>query len=155
MSTATEIELSESGSRALHEDPSERDTSRIVTPENAQSALEPVSKSRQATILICAFFDVFLTIGLNQAYGVFLTYYLDESANREAFLPIDQISSKPLVALVGTVGAGLTWGGSIFVNPLMARSKDPRWITLSGAILIGISYVLASFVRNVRWQFLI
>lgn len=120
-------------------------------PENARPALRPVSRQYQFSILICAFLDVVLTIGMNQAYGVFLTYYLDPTNNeREAFLPSRQLKSKALIAFVGTLAAGLTWGGSIFVNPLMTKTKDPRTIPLVGAVLIGLGYVLASFTHNVR-----
>jgi hypothetical protein len=94
--------------------------------------------------------DVFVTIGLNQAYGVFLNYYLtDGSSEKDPFLPKSEVSSKAMLAFVGTLAAGLTWGGSIFVNPIMARSKDPRRITGAGAVLIGAGYVLASFCHKV------
>jgi hypothetical protein len=123
----------------------------VQTPENAQPAMLPVSRHRQFSILICAFFDVFITIGLNQAYGVFLTFYLDPANNEhEAFLPPQQLDNKALIAFVGTLGAGLTWGGSIFVNPLMARVKDSRKLTLVGATLVGLGYILASFSHTVR-----
>ena len=123
---------------------------RVVTPQNAQPAMRPVSRKRQTSILFCAFFDVFITIGLNQAYGVFLNYYLaDGSSEKDPFLPKSEVSSTAMVAFIGTLAAGLTWGGSIFVNPIMARSKDPRWITGAGAFLIGAGYVLASFCHRV------
>ena len=123
---------------------------RMVTPSNAQPAMRPVTRKRQTTILLCAFFDVIITIGLNQAYGVFLNYYLSEgSSENDPFLPESEVRSKAMVAFVGTLAAGLTWGGSIFVNPIMARCKDPRYITGAGAILVGLGYVLASFSHNV------
>jgi hypothetical protein len=134
----------------LHGAEDEVGLERMVTPANAQPAMRTVSRKRQTSILLCAFFDVFVTIGLNQAYGVFLNYYLtDGSSPKDPFLPKDQVSSKAMVAFVGTLAAGLTWGGSIVVNPIMARSKDPRWITGSGAVLIGLGYVLASFCHKV------
>lgn len=123
---------------------------RMVPPDNAQPAMRPVSKKRQTTILLSAFLDVFVTIGLNQAYGVFLNYYLtDGSSGEHPFLPKSEVSSKAMLAFVGTLASGLTWGGSIFVNPIMARTKDPRWITGAGAVLIGAGYVLASFCHTV------
>ncbi|KAK5303419.1 hypothetical protein LTR99_005181 [Exophiala xenobiotica] len=126
-----------------------------LPPENAQPAMRPVSRKRQTSILLCAFMDVFVTIGLNQAYGVFLNYYLtDGSSEKDPFLPKSEVSSKAMLAFVGTLAAGLTWGGSIFVNPIMARSKDPRRITGAGAVLIGAGYVLASFCHKV-WQLLL
>lgn len=123
---------------------------RIITPENAQPAMRPVSRRRQTSILFCAFLDVFITIGLNQAYGVFLNYYVaDGSSPKDPFLSRDEVSSKAMVAFVGTLAAGLTWGGSIVVNPIMARTKDPRWITGAGAALVGSGYMLASFCHKV------
>ena len=135
----------------LRGDEDESGLERMVRPANAQPAMRPVSRRRQTSILFCAFFDVFITIGLNQAYGVFLSYYLaDGSSPKDPFLSKDEVSSKAMVAFAGTLAAGLTWGGSIFVNPIMARSKDPRWITGAGAVLIGLGYVLASFCHKVR-----
>lgn len=134
----------------LHAAGDESGLEEMVTPANAQPAMRPVSRKRQTSILFCAFFDVFITIGLNQAYGVFLNYYLtDGSSSKDPFLPKSEVSSKAMVAFVGTLAAGLTWGGSIGVNPLMARSKDPRWITGAGAVLMGLGYVLASFCHKV------
>ncbi|KAL2431599.1 hypothetical protein ABEF95_012213 [Exophiala dermatitidis] len=132
------------------------DRERIVTPANAQPVeMRPVSRKQQTGILFCAFFAVFITIGLNQAYGVFLNYYLtDGSSAKDPFLPPSEVRSKAMLAFVGTLAYGLTWGGSIFVNPIMARSKDPRWITGAGAVLIGAGYVLASWCHRV-WQLLL
>ena len=148
---SSDIELHEWESMPRAEDDARYGITSIEEPENAQPAMLPVSHRQQLGILLCSFFDVFLTIGLNQAYGVFLTYYLDPGNNsREAFLPPSQLKNKALVAFVGTLAAGLTWSGSIFVNPLMARTKDPRRITMAGAALIGLGYVLASFTHGVR-----
>jgi len=148
---SSDVELTPHHSIAHSEYLSSHESSLIGSPENAQPALTAVSRSRQLTILTCAFFDVFITIGLNQAYGIFLTYYLDPNKNAsQRILPPSQLKNKALVAFVGTLAAGLTWGGSIFVNPLMARTKDPRKITLFGAVLLGLGYVLASFSRAVR-----
>jgi hypothetical protein len=121
-------------------------------PPNAQPALQPVSKRRQAAVLLAAFSDVFLTIGINQAYGVFLAYYLTTgSSHVDPFLPRKEAENKAMLAFVGTLGAGLTWGGSIFVNPIMARTKDLRKVTAAGAVLIAGGYILASFCDRVRF----
>lgn len=118
--------------------------------DNAQPALHPVTRRRQITVLLAAFFDVFLTIGINQSYGVYLAYYLTTgSSDEDPFLPRKEAESPALLALVGTLGAGLTWGGSIFVNPIMARTKDLRWVTGTGAVLIGIGYVAAGSCHSV------
>lgn len=129
---------------------------RIITPSDAQVAMRPVSRKKQTSILLCAFFDVFVTIGLNQAYGVFLNHYLSMgSSDVDPFLPKSEVTNKAMVAFVGTMAAGLTWGGSIFVNPIMARTKDPRYITGAGAVLVGLGYVLASFCNRVCVDYLI
>ena len=134
------------------EEDNERPITRLPALDDAHPAVIPVSRQRQLSILLCAFFDVFVTIGVGFAYGVFLTYYLDTNkSEQDQFLPPEQMKNKALVAFIGTLGSGLTWGGSIFVNPMMARMKDPRWITLTGAALLGLGYVLASFVHNVGW----
>lgn len=147
---SADLEFDQRDSIHLSEDVAEHEISSAEAPDDAQPAMLPVSRQRQFSILICSFFTVFITIGMNQSYGVFLTYYLDPVNNeREAFLPANQLNSKALIAFVGTLGAGLTWGGSIFVNPLMARVQDPRRITLAGAALIGLGYVLAGFSHNV------
>jgi MFS family permease len=147
---SADIEFHRRDSIHLSEDVAEHEISIAEEPDDAQPAMLPVSRQRQFSILICSFFAVFITIGMNQSYGVFLTYYLDPVNNeREAFLPVNQLNSKALIAFVGTIGAGLTWGGSIYVNPLMARVKDPRRLTLAGASLISLGYVLAGFSHNV------
>ena len=119
MNIATaDIQLHQRNSVSNAEGDVEQDTINVGVPENAPPALLPASRRRQFSILMCSSFDVFLTMGLNQAYGVFLAYYLDPANNAcEHFLPPHQLKNKTIVAFVGTIGAGLTWGGSIFVNP--------------------------------------
>lgn len=134
----------------------------IVAPEGSiQQGLLPTTRKRQVIVLISAFCTVFQTIGrlvdiamearvhpvagINQAYGVFQNYYVSTAGSPDSILPPSQASNKALVAFVGTLAAGLTWGGSIFVNPLMARTKDMRRITLAGVLLMSIGYGLAGF----------
>lgn len=113
-------------------------------------SLIPTNRARQLTVLVSSFLTVALTIGLNQAYGVFLGYYVNPSTTQKAFLPPSQTENKALVAFIGTLGAGLTWGGSIFVNPLMARTKSLKAITVPGALLISLGYLLAGSCHQVR-----
>ncbi|CAK7265724.1 hypothetical protein SEPCBS57363_001729 [Sporothrix epigloea] len=99
---------------------------------HATPALPPVSRSQQASVLIAAFLAIALSIGYNQCYGVFLEYY---SSDKQNVLLLSTASKSPssassiasghpstaLLAFVGTLGAGLTWAGSIFVNPWLSR----------------------------------
>jgi hypothetical protein len=104
------------------------------------SQLLPTNRKRQTIVLISSFFTIFQTIGINQSYGVFQNYYTSSDG---AILPSSQVDNKALIAFVGTLGAGLTWGGSIFTNPLMSRSKDHRWITVTGVFLMSLGLGLA------------
>ncbi|KAL9618535.1 MAG: hypothetical protein Q9160_006791 [Pyrenula sp. 1 TL-2023] len=120
----------------------------------AESLFVPVTKTAQLIVIISSFLIIVITIGLNQTYGVFLEYYLNPTPGDEDFLPPSQGQSEALLAFIGTIGQGLTWGGSIFVNPLMARCRDLRRITLAGAVLLGMGYTLAGSARSV-WQLLL
>jgi MFS family permease len=105
-----------------------------------QHQLVPVTARRQLLVLVSSFSVIFLTIGLNQAYGVFQSYYVSSSSS---FLPPDEASNRALIAFVGTLGAGLTWGGSIFVNPLMVRISNMRYITVAGVLTMCVGMILA------------
>ena len=123
-------------------------------PITTTSSLLPVTRTRQITILISSFLTCALTIGVNQAYGVFLDYYINPAvSSREQFLPQAQAENKALVAFVGTLGAGLTWAGSIVVNPMMAslskRGVSFKPITIAGAVLLSLGYLLAGSCSQV------
>ena len=113
---------------------------------NIAHQLPPVTKRQQITILISSFLTVCITIGFNQSYGVFQSYYISEGSG---ILPAAQAKNSALVAFVGTLGAGLTWGGSVVVNPLMARSKDARVIPVVGVLLMSLGFGLASLSTEV------
>jgi len=117
-----------------------------------EQQLLPTTRNRQIIVLVSAFMTVFQTIGMNQAYGVFQSYYTSNPT--DSILPPSQASNKAVVAFVGTLGAGLTWAGSIYVNPLMARSKDLRHITLAGAVFMSLGYILAGFSTQI-WHLLL
>ncbi|KAK3066206.1 hypothetical protein LTS18_001909, partial [Coniosporium uncinatum] len=133
--------------RPIEPNGSDRSSSAAVEQE-----LLPTTRNRQIIVLISAFMTVFQTIGMNQAYGVFQSYYTSNPA--DSVLPPSQASNKAVVAFVGMLGAGLTWAGSIYVNPLMARSKDLRHITLAGAVFMSLGYILAGFSTRI-WHLLL
>lgn len=54
------------------------------------------------------------------------------------------------VSLVGTIGSGLTWSGSIFVNPMIARTDNLKLITMTGVSIMSLGLILASFSTKVR-----
>lgn len=114
--------------------------------ENFTHQLLPVTRKRQILVLISSFLTICITIGFNQSYGVFQGYYVSDESS---ILPPSQAKSGALVAFIGTLGAGLTWGGSIVINPLMARTKDKRYITVSGVLLMSLGFGLASLATQV------
>ncbi|KAG9218640.1 hypothetical protein CCMSSC00406_0001246 [Pleurotus cornucopiae] len=103
-------------------------------------AAERPTKQYQILLLLSGFFMAFHVNGINSVYGIFQEFYTSEETN-----VVDARGQDTLVALVGTIGSGLTWSGSIFVNPLMARIDNVRMISLVGAIIMSIGLFAASF----------
>lgn len=117
------------------------------------SELRPITRQRQILVLISSFLTIFITIGFNQAYGVFQSYYISPT---QTMLPKSTSQDSALVAFVGTLGYGLTWGGSIFVNPIMARLrvKGTRWLGVTGVVGMSAGFGLASLSTQV-WHLLL
>ncbi len=155
-----------------------------VEDYHAVPPLLPVSHRQQASVLVTSFLAIALSIGYNQCYGVFQEYYL--SADQDVLVHAASGSGQPsaaLLAFVGTLGAGLTWAGSIVVNPWLSRVEhaataapgpsrrhqtrsasaaaairsavlSPRGITVAGVALMALGFLLASFCTQV-WQLLL
>ncbi|KAK2797515.1 hypothetical protein FQN51_008413 [Onygenales sp. PD_10] len=119
----------------------------------SQRELAPPTRKRQLVVLACSFFAVIMTIGPNLSYGVFQDYYV---ASNKSPLPPSQAQNRAAVALVGTLGAGLTWSGSIFVNPAMTRVKGNanRKIATVGCVLMSLAYGLAGSSSQV-WHLIL
>jgi hypothetical protein len=121
-----------------------------ASPSQTQDNLRPITPRRQAFILLSSFLTICITIGFNQSYGVFQSYYTSPG---QTLLPEDAQDQSAWIAFVGTLGAGLTWGGSIVINPLMARVRDVRWLTVTGVVCMSAGFGLASFGREVSLTF--
>ncbi|KAF9266419.1 monocarboxylate transporter [Marasmius fiardii PR-910] len=86
----------------------------------------------------------FHVIGMNSSYGVFQQFYTSTQTNIK-----DAQGQDALVSLAGTVGTGLTWSGSIFVNPLISSSRlSIKIVALSGAFFMSLGLFLASFATK-------
>jgi MFS family permease len=122
-------------------------------PSSAQEQEEflPVTRNRQILILISSFLTICITIGFNQSYGVFQSYY---NSPEQDMLSDSTTDQSALIAFVGTLGAGLTWGGSIAVNPMMARVKDVRYLTVAGVLFMSLGFGLASLSTRI-WHLLL
>ncbi|TVY83645.1 Aspyridones efflux protein apdF [Lachnellula suecica] len=120
---------------------------------NLAAELRPTTKQRQILVLISSFLTICITIGFNQAYGVFQNYYISDD---QTMLPKSTKNDSALVAFVGTLGAGLTWGGSIVVNPIIARLgiKATRGISVLGVLFMSLGFGLASLGTQV-WHLLL
>ncbi|KAI4859818.1 major facilitator superfamily domain-containing protein [Hypoxylon rubiginosum] len=157
-------------------------TVRQAESESAPApALPPISRRKQATVLLSAFVTIALTIGYNQCFGVFQEYYLSPGQDVIAPPPASQASPPTaLLAFVGTLCYGLTWAGGLFVNPVISRIEHgtwtptattttpssrlwrrrvlrlvrPRTITISGVLLMTLGFTLASFCSSI-WQLLL
>ena len=145
-STAHDVSTSE---------PESEHEARQIEAANTDMAMDlrPITRNRQILVLISAFLTIVVTIGFNQAYGVFQSYYISTT---QTMLPRSTSQDSALVAFVGTLGYGLTWGGSIFVNPLMARLgvKGTRWLGVLGVLVMSAGFGLASFSTQV-WHLLL
>ena len=115
---------------------------------NSTTELRPITKQRQAIVLISSFLTICITIGLNQSYGVFQSYYTSAA---QTMLPQSTKKNSALVAFVGTLGYGLTWVGSIVVNPAMARMglRGTRNLCVIGVFTMSLGLGLASLSTQV------
>ncbi len=144
VSTTSAIELTTLRSNQDEENP--------TTSAVASNELHPTTSRRQLLVLISSFLTICITIGLNQSYGVFQSYYTSPS---QTILSTSN-SSSALTAFIGTLGYGLTWSGSIFVNPILARlsAKGTRWLCVVGVLCMSLGLGLASLCTQV-WQLLL
>ncbi|KAI1770093.1 major facilitator superfamily domain-containing protein [Hypoxylon cercidicola] len=154
-------------------------TAQQAEPDSTPApALPPISRKKQATVLLSAFVTIALTIGYNQCFGVFQEYYLSPSQDILAPGPAAQASPPTaLLAFVGTLCYGLTWAGGLFVNPVISRIEHgtwaptttpstrlwrrrvlrllrPRTITVSGVLLMTLGFALASLGSSI-WHLLL
>ncbi|KAK7043104.1 hypothetical protein VNI00_008458 [Paramarasmius palmivorus] len=111
--------------------------------------LDQPTRRYQALLLLGGFFMAFHVIGINSTYGTFQEYYTSSRTNIK-----DAQGQDALVSFVGTIGTGLTWSGSIFVNPLMARLENIKLVALLGAFVMSLGLVLASFSTRLWHLFL-
>lgn len=138
-----------------------RDEEIRVAPLASTTSLDlrPITRQRQILILVSSFLTICIVVGFNQSYGVFQGYYTSADQN---MLPASTKDDGALVAFVGTLGAGLTWGGSIVVNPLLSRVEGKsflglvgrRWITTLGVLLMSLGFGLASLSSQI-WHLLL
>lgn len=147
------IPLTQLSSQHSHTRHAEAETPQPPTPPPTESmALRPVTKNRQILVLISSFLTIVITIGLNQSYGVFQNYYISPSQT----ILRSKNNSPGLVAFVGTLASGMTWVGSIFINPLLTRISlsQLRKLCILGGVLMSLGLGLAS-ISSTIWQLLL
>ncbi|KAF9064749.1 MFS general substrate transporter [Rhodocollybia butyracea] len=104
----------------------------------------PPTRTYQAMLLLAGFMMIFHVIGINQVFGIFQEFYTSSESNIKGAQGQDA-----LVSLVGSIGTGLTWSGSIFMNPLVTRVDQIRLVTFAGAFLMSLGLILASFATQI------
>ncbi|KAJ7221791.1 major facilitator superfamily domain-containing protein [Mycena haematopus] len=137
LSAAASIELHARPAASIHS-PSEisEPTSENYSP----------SRRYQILLLLSGFMMIFQIIGINGVFGIFKDFYTSEQSTIPSARGNDAV-----VALVGTIGSGLTWSGGVFVNPLLARIESVKLITFAGAAIMSLGLLLASFSSSL-WQ---
>lgn len=79
---------------------------------------------------------------------MFQNYYISPA---QTMLPKDTSADSAMVAFVGSLGYGLTWGGSIIVNPVIARLgvRGTRGVSVLGVVCMSLGFGLASLSTQV------
>ncbi|KAI0778864.1 MFS general substrate transporter [Trametes elegans] len=113
--------------------------------EPAEPAPQP-SQMYQCLLVFSGFMMTFHVIGINSIYGIFQEFYTSPATNIKGAEGQDA-----LVSLVGTIGSGLTWSGSIFVNPMIRRTENVKLISMTGAFIMSVGIFTASFCSQL-WQ---
>jgi hypothetical protein len=54
-----------------------------------------------------------------------------------------------MASLIGTIGGGLTWSGSVFVGVLISKGCDMTLMCLTGSILMSLGFIIASLATKV------
>lgn len=54
-----------------------------------------------------------------------------------------------MASLIGTIGGGLTWSGSVFVGVLISKGCDMTLMCLTGSALMSLGFILASLATKV------
>jgi hypothetical protein len=134
---------------------------------DSESMLEPEyprpTRLYQCALVLAGFFATFQTIGLNQTYGIFqasplaesLPLCLHKTSFKQDFYTssesniIDGPGRYAMASLIGTIGGGLTWSGSVFVAMLISKGCDMCVMCLSGAALMSLGFILASLATRV------
>lgn len=141
---SSEVELTPLGSN--------HDEETSTAPATSSTDLHPTTPRHQVLVLISSFLTICITIGINQSYGVFQSYYTSPS---QTILP-KSTSSSALTAFIGTLGSGLTWSGSLLINPILARLnvRGTRAVCLAGVLFMSGGLGLASLCNQI-WQLLL
>ncbi|KAI0654437.1 MFS general substrate transporter [Cubamyces menziesii] len=104
------------------------------------------SQTYQCLLVFAGFMMTFHVIGINSIYGLFQEFYTSSDTNI-----VGAQGQDALVSLVGTIGSGLTWSGSVFVNPMIRRFDNVKLISLVGAFVMSLGLFSASFCTQL-WQ---
>jgi hypothetical protein len=123
-----------------------------------------VTRLYQSLLLVAGFMATFQTMGTIQTYGIFQVRHLAQPLQRfsyefqifqqeyytsEKSNIVDGPGQYSMTSLIGTIGGGLTWSGSIFVSVLLSSGCHLNLMCLAGAALMSLGFILASFATKV------
>jgi hypothetical protein len=151
------------GSTPSHSDCYGKKCASIDTESLSDSVFPRPTRLYQCALVLAGFFATFQTIGLNQTYGIFQASFLSQdfatmSPNKHSEQDfyasadsniVDGPGQYAMASLIGTIGGGLTWSGSVFVAMLISKGCDMCIMCLSGAAIMSLGFVLASLATKV------
>ncbi|KAI0294997.1 MFS general substrate transporter [Russula brevipes] len=109
----------------------------------------PPTRLYQCLLVLAGFIATFQTIGSNQTYGIFQEFYTSSSSNI-----IDGPGQYAMASLIGTIGGGLTWSGSIFVSAMISKGFDMSLMCFAGSVVMSLGFILASMATKL-WHLFI
>ena len=62
---------------------------------------------------------------------------------------VDGPGQYAMASLIGTIGGGLTWSGSVFVGLLISKGCDLSLMCLTGSAIMSLGFILASLATKV------
>ncbi|KAH9964200.1 major facilitator superfamily domain-containing protein [Russula dissimulans] len=107
------------------------------------------SRLYQCLLVLAGFIATFQTIGSNQTYGIFQEFYTSSDSNI-----LDARGQYAMTSLIGTIGGGLTWSGSLFVSYIISKGCNLSLMCLAGSAIMSLGLILSSLATKL-WHLFI
>jgi len=107
------------------------------------------SRLYQCLLVLAGFIATFQTIGSNQTYGIFQEFYTSSESNI-----LDARGQYAMTSLIGTIGGGLTWSGSLLVSYIISKGCNLSLMCLAGSAIMSLGLILSSLATKL-WHLFI